>query len=442
MLKTKTKLSKKHEGTTLIEILVAIAIVGIVFTAVFAIFRMVIQSSAISEARTTATGIANQQMEMIRNLPYNDLGTTDGWPQGNIPSTQTKVLNNITFTVTTGVNYFDDPFDDTVPVDTLGADYKKVKVEVTWDKFYNNAPVTLHTDISPQGIEETEQPGGVLAIKVFDANNQSVAGANIQVSNANLGLNFSDTTDTDGERVFYSLTPDSGANYTIQITKSGYTSDFTSEITTELPDPDNPHRSIFEGQVEEASFTIDLVSTLTIQTQDDSGSPLANIPVTVTGERRLGLDGENKPVPRNLFEGQVTDGSGQLTLSNIEWDSYTVTEEDASYDIAEIIPANPNNVAPGDNRNSTLTLVVHADHTLRVVVRDNDDVPLADASVRLYAGGFDETKQTSAAGQVFFTPLQTITYTLEISKAGYVDFSDPTEVSEQTVREVLMATQL
>ena len=441
MLSNNTKINKTSRGSTLIEVLTALAIMGIVFVAVFGIFRMVIESSAISEARTTATGLANQQMEMIHNLPYNDIATTGGWPQGDIPSTKTEVLNNITYTINTNVNYVDDPFDDTVPVDTLGADYKKVKVEVSWDKYYQNTPVILHTDISPQGIEETEQPGGVLSILVFDANNQPVPGANIQVTNSNLSLSFSDTTNSEGERVFYSLTPDSGANYTIQVTKGGYTSDYTSEITAELPDPDNPHRSIFEGQVEEASFTIDVVSTLVIQTQDDGLSPLANIPVTITGERRLGLDGDNEPVPRNLFTGQSTDGAGQLTLPNIEWDSYDVTEDDANYDLAEIYPPNPNNLAPGENRTSTVTLVPHADHTLRIVVHDNDDSPIEGASIHLYGNGHDETLTTSSAGQVFFTPLQQLTYTLDITKAGFIDFSDPTEVTDQTVREVVMATQ-
>lgn len=438
-----TYTKQKKRGSTLIEVLIAITIIGIVFAAVFAIFRMVIQSSAISEARTTATGIANQQMETIRNLPYSDIGTTGGWPQGSIPSTQTKAVDNVTYTINTSVNYFDDPFDDVVPIDTLGADYKKVKVAVIWDKFYNNTPVVLNTDISPQGIEETEVPGGVLAIMVFDANNQPVPGATIQVNNSFLGLSFSDTTNADGKRVFYALTPDSDANYTIQVTKGGYTSDYTSELTIELPDPDNPHRSIFEEQVEEASFTIDLVSSLTVKAQDDGGTPMPNIPLTITGERQLGMDGGDpaRPVPRNKFEGQSTDGAGQLVLSNIEWDSYDTTEEDANLDIAEINPPNPNNVAPNDNRTTIITLVGHADHTLRIVVHDNDDAVLADASVRLYGNGFDETKQTGAAGQVFFTPLQAMTYTLEISKTGYIDFSDPTDVSDQTVREIIMASQ-
>ena len=437
--------TNKNKGYTLIEILVAITIVGIVFAAVFSIFSMVIRSSAVSEARTTATGLANQQMEMIHNLPYNDIATTGGWPQGDIPSTQTKTLNNVTYTIDTEVNYFDDPYDDLVPVDTLGSDYKKIKVEVTWDKYTSGTPVTLYSDISPQGVEESAQPGGVLSILVFDhVSSQPVPNASIQVDNDNLGIHFSGTTDNDGKRLFYSLTPDSDTNYAIQITKSGYTQDYTSEITTELPDPDNPHKTVLEGQITPVSFIIDLVSTLTIHTQDNEATPapLANIPLTIVGERRLGLDGENEPVPRNKFEGQTTDTNGQLTLTDIEWDNYTITEEDASYDIAEVDPYGPPTpLSPNETQTVTLTLVNHADHTLRATILDNDDNPISGADVRLHGNGFDETQQSSAVGQVFFTPLQLLTYTLEVSKAGYVTFTDPTEISGQTLREVVLATQ-
>ena len=435
----------KNKGYTLVEILVAITIIGIVFAAVFSIFRMVVKSSATSEARVTATGLANQQMEMIHNLPYNNVATTGGWPQGNIPSTQTRILNNVTYTINTEINYFDDPYDDLVPIDTLGSDYKKIKVEVTWDKYMPGTPVTLYSDISPKGLEETAQPGGVLSIQVFDhLNNQPVPGAAIQIDNNNLGIHFSSTTDNDGKRLLYSLTPDSGPNYAIRITKNGYTQDYTSEITTELPDPDNPHKSIFDGQITPISFVIDLVSSLTIRTQDDGSTPAAigNIPLTITGERLLGLNGENQPVPRNKFTGQATNAAGQLTLADIEWDNYTIAEEDANYDVAEINPYGPPTaLSPGESKFVTLTLVNHADHTLRITVLDNDGNPVTDAGVRLYGNGFDETKQSSAGGQVFFTPLQQLTYTLEVNKIGYVTFSDPTEISGQTLREVTLATQ-
>ncbi|NQV00355.1 MAG: type II secretion system protein, partial [Parcubacteria group bacterium] len=180
------KNTKKKNGFTLVEMLVAIAIMGIFFTAIFAIFRMVLTNSAISEARTTAVGLANQQLETVHNLTYSDVATTGGWPQGDIPSEQVETVDNINYTITTEVGYYDDPYDSLVPIDTLGSDYKKVKIEVTWDKYESGNPVTLYTDISPRGVEEAEQPGGVLSVEVFDDNNNPVPGIIINVVNNDL----------------------------------------------------------------------------------------------------------------------------------------------------------------------------------------------------------------------------------------------------------------
>jgi prepilin-type N-terminal cleavage/methylation domain-containing protein len=434
---------KINKGYTLVEVLVAVAIMGIFFAAIFAIFGMVLKNSAISEARTTAVGLANQQLEMIHNLTYSDVATTTGWPQGDIPSEQIKTIDNINYTIKTEINYYDDPFDSLVPIDTLGSDYKKVKVEVTWDKYESGNPVILHTDISPRGAEEAEQPGGVLSVEVFDDSNNPVPEATINVANSNLGLNFSGTTNIEGKRLFYSVTPDSDPNFSINVSKAGFTSDYTSEITPALPDPDKPHQSVYEGEITEISFIIDLVSTLNILTQSNAEvpEPIGSIPLDLVGEKILGFDGENQPVVKNKFENVITSDVGQLTINNVEWDNYAITEDQANYDIAEINPPDPVIIDVAENQNIVISLAEHADHSLRIIVLDNSINPMTDASVRLYGGGYDETKSTSSAGQVFFTPLTQTAYTLEIQKDGYVNFSEAVEVAGQTTREISMAIQ-
>lgn len=443
MVVYKNNNKKISDGYTLVEVLVAIAIMGIFFVAIFSIFSMVLRNSVVSEARITATGLANQQLEMVRNLTYDDIATTEGWPQGDIPSSQVKSINGINYTIETDVVYVDNPYDSLVPVDTLGSDFKKVMVKVNWDKYESGTPVILYTDISPRGVEEAEQPGGVLSVQVFDYNNQAVSDASITVSNSDLGLNFNGTTNNEGKRLFYSVTPDSDPNYSIQINKDGYTSDYTSEITASLPDPNNPHAPIYEGEVSETSFIIDLVSSLNIvtQTNEETPTPIGNVALNVVGERKIGLDGENQPVPRNKFEGVVTDSNGNLTLENIEWDNYTISEDHVDYDLAEINPPNPVVTSPNESKNAILSLANHADNTLRVVILDSSGLPISEADVRIYSSTFDETKQTSSAGQVFFTPLVADTYTLEITKSGYVTFSDTVDVLEQAMREVSLAVQ-
>ncbi len=437
------KNTKRKQGFTLVETLVALAIMGIFFTAIFAIFRVVFKNSAISEARTTAVGLANQQLEMIHNLPYSDIATTNGWPQGDIPSEQVKEIDNINYTIKTEVNYYDDPYDSLVPIDTLGSDYKKVKVEVTWDKYESGNPVELYTDISPRGVEEAEQPGGVLSIEVFNKSNEPVSNANIDVSNSNLGINFSGTTNVEGKRMFYSVTPDINPDYAINVSKAGFTSDYTSAINNDLPDPDLPHQSVYDGGITEISFVIDLVSTINILTQDNNEvpAPIGDIQLNLTGKRRLGFDGENQPVIRNKFENITTNGSGQLTINNVEWDNYAITEDNQDYDIAKIDPPDPVNLSAGENKNITISLTEHAGNTLRMIILDSENNPLSEASVRIIGNSYDETQSTDSVGQVFFTPLLQESYTLEVQKDGYVDFGDVIEVAGQTTREISMAVQ-
>ena len=443
LLNFSNKNKKTSSGFTLVEMLVAIAIMGIFFTAIFAIFRMVLTNSAISEARTTAVGLANQQLEIIHNLTYSDVATTGGWPQGDIPSEKIEVIDNINYTIKTEVSYYDDPYDSLVPIDTLGSDYKKVKIEVTWDKYESGNPVVLYTDISPRGVEEAEQPGGVLSVEVFDDSNDPVSGALVSVVNNNLGISFSDTTNIEGKRLFYSVTPDTDPNYSINISKAGFTSDYTSEITAALPDPDKPHLPVYEGEISEVSFIIDLVSTFNIltQTNEEVPVPVGDIQLDIIGEKTLGFDGENQPVAKNKFEDVVTDGSGQLTINDVEWDNYAITEDHVDYDIAEIDPPDPVILDVAENQNVTISLAGHADHTLRIIVLDSMNSPIIDASVRVFGAGYDETLLTSSVGQVFFTPLSQYTYTLEIQKDGYVNFNDTVEVADQTAREISMAIQ-
>lgn len=436
------KNKKTKNGFTLVEMLVSLAIMAIFFTAIFSLFRVVLRNSAVSEARTTAVGIANQQLEMIRNLTYDEVATTDGWPQGDIPSEQVQIIDNINYTIKTEVSFYDDPYDGLVlGSDSLGSDYKKVKVEVSWDKHGTGKPVMIYTDISPRGAEETEQPGGVLSVEVVDDNSDPIPGATVSVANSDLGINFSDTTDINGKRSFYSVTPDSNPNYSINVSMSGYTSDYTSEITATLPDPDKPHVSVYEGEITGSTFIIDVVSKLNLLTQTNSEvpEPIGNIQLDIVGKKTVGLDGDNKPVARNNYVDVTTNESGQLIINDVEWDNYTITEDSVDYDIAAINPPDPVTLDVNETKSVTISLTEHADHTLRVVVLDTDNNPVPDASVRIYNGAYDATNNTGSSGQTFFTPLSIDSFNIEIQKSGYVSYSGTIDVDGQTVREISLA---
>src|SRR5688572_28869887 len=107
-------MSFKKNGFTIIEILVTVFIIAIVVTAIFGLFVLNIRTSQEAERRVVATALANERAEMIRNLPYADVGTHGGIPAGEIVPTEVITRNNTTYTVNTDIRYIDDAYDGLV----------------------------------------------------------------------------------------------------------------------------------------------------------------------------------------------------------------------------------------------------------------------------------------------------------------------------------------
>src|SRR3989344_941187 len=157
-------------GFTIFETVIAIAVLGIFFAAVSVIIQQILQLTGQSRVRATALELAQQKIEVVRNLPFAQVGTSGGIPQGPLLQTETVTINGQPFTVKTSVTYIDDPFDQLAPADLINTDYKRARVEVTWSgPFPSTKPVTEVTNIAPRGIE-TIGGGGTVYIQVFDAN--------------------------------------------------------------------------------------------------------------------------------------------------------------------------------------------------------------------------------------------------------------------------------
>jgi len=109
-----TKQQKQtRAGYGLIEILVAVSILGVSILAMWTIFLFANTRVAVARARTVAANLANEQIEIIRNMPYDALGTTTGQPNGAIPASQVITRNRINFNIQTIIRYFDHPADGT-----------------------------------------------------------------------------------------------------------------------------------------------------------------------------------------------------------------------------------------------------------------------------------------------------------------------------------------
>jgi len=260
----------KNNGFSLLETLIGISLLLIVFVGILGAVYMGMQRVGQSKARITAIALANQKMELARNLPYEQVGTSGGIPSGSIPENETVIRNKIIYNVKTTVFYIDDSFDGLNSEDPLPTDYKRVKVKISWSGNLSGE-VFFQTDIAPKGIETTGS-GGIISILVFDANGQPVPQADIELENNIVVPSIYAHYQTDNQgRLFIPGAPACTDCYKITATKSGYSTDRTYAVGeqirgTAIAVPDKPFLSVIEGDTSEISFAIDRLATKTVQT--------------------------------------------------------------------------------------------------------------------------------------------------------------------------------
>ena len=77
-----------NKGFTLIETLVGSIIFLIIALSAYNAFGVLMNIVAASRAKLAATSVANEKFEIIRNLPYSDVGIIAGIPAGKIQRNQ------------------------------------------------------------------------------------------------------------------------------------------------------------------------------------------------------------------------------------------------------------------------------------------------------------------------------------------------------------------
>ncbi|MEX0918083.1 MAG: carboxypeptidase regulatory-like domain-containing protein [Candidatus Paceibacterota bacterium] len=162
-------------------------------------------------------------------------------------------------------------------------------------------------------------------------------------------------------------------------------------------------------------------------------TPLSDVTFDIIGNKTIGEHG-GSPVLK--YENAVTtDGSGEVQLSGLEWDLYTITVDGAAegYDIVEVEGLLPYTLEPGVADELVFTLDTHTAHSLHVSVVDADGSLISGAEVVLAGDGFSETATTGTYGQVFFGGLSADTYTVTVTTAGYGEYvENSVPISGQT----------
>jgi len=224
---------KNQKGASLLDTVFGTALLLLVFVGLYGAFQLTLELVQSSKSKTGALAIANERMEFIRSLPYDDIGTVGGIPQGALLEEESKTLNGIEYTQRTFVQYADAPQDGAGGSDSNGitTDYKIVRVTVEWQFRGETRSFFLVTSIVPKGIESVSG-GGTLRVTVLDSLGSPIPSAEVYVTNTTLTPPVSLLTFTNTNGIVEFLGAPSANNYEVTVQKTNYS---TPESSIQLP---------------------------------------------------------------------------------------------------------------------------------------------------------------------------------------------------------------
>ena len=376
--------NKKHlpKGFSLVEVLVGTALFLVVSVAVYSSFSALFQLASGAQSRTLAVQLANEQFEIIRNMPYAKVGLLTGIPQGILPQNQTLVRGGVSFNVGLTIRNIN------LSTSTVQASDKLVEVNVDCPACKNFQPVILTGQIAPANLQSAGL-GGALSVQVFDGSGQPVENASVRIQSlATSSIDINDVTNNVGILNIIGVPP--GVDmYKITVTKGGYTTDQTFAASVTNPNPIRPNVTVLNQQISPVSFSIDRLSSLHFSSVTPLCQAVGGFDFSLTGAKQIGLG-----IPKYVGN-LLTNGSGSLNLNDVEWDTYTIVPLDSGFEIAGINPFSPFTLNPGNSQSVQFVVMPKSARSIMVSVIDGTtNLPISGASVNLSGGGYNVTAVT------------------------------------------------
>lgn len=427
---------KDKPGFTLIEALTLLFIFSVILVTFYSVFSAGTRYIIESKNRLGALALANEKMEIVRNLAYDNIGTVGGEVGGNIPQDEEVIENTRKFDVHTLVEYFDDPYDRLGYQDLIWfEDYKIVTITVSWANSPVQNPVKLVSRFVPHGVEKQNPNDGILAVNVYskrpdNGETSPVENSVVHVTNPEIGLDTEKETDDEGNATFmgsnirYSI-----QGYQITLSKSGY-----EAVSTMPPYPASPYNptdtdvSVVLGAPNVFNVAQNKLADLKISSLDYLGQSVAGIDFSIKGGRQMGTTIETNDPVYSLSENGTTGSSGEKKYSSISPGQYAITPalSETNYELIRTDPASPITLLWDSPLDFKIKLADKNAASLLVTVLGNDDnLPVLGAQVELKneTFGYDITQTAPNDGKVFFPTTADIfqagTYDLKITADGF-----------------------
>lgn len=442
---------QKKEGFSLVEVLMVMFIASVVFVTFYKVSTVGARYIIESKNKLGAVAIANEKMEIIRNLKYDDVGIQGGIPSGNLLEDEDVTENAHAYHVHTYVQYQDDPFDGVAPADLIPNDYKSVKVVVSLlDSAAQSQQVSSLSRFVPPGLE-ANAGGAPLAINVKGSDGVPVKQANVHITNSSVSpaINFSVQTDDDGHLMIPSA-PESLGGYHIDISKSGYEAVSTVDPSSVAYTPTYRNPDVLLGALNMYDYIEDKLSDLTIRSLDYQNNPVADIGFSIKGGRVIGRDALGADKVETDAIG-TTDINGEKKYSPISPGIYNIIMDDnAKYEFIDFEPSiSPEVLAPGTQVDYIFRLVDKSKDSLVLKVTDAvTHTPIMDAKVTLTdSGGNDifSNKSPDSSGILVYPdsadPLTGGAYTLKIEASNYAIYTDSISINKLTKKDVELTVE-
>ncbi len=305
---------RAEAGIGLVEAVIAMSLFLVAGTALADVLSSSATSHGFTMDQTLGQQAADAQIENVRALPYDSVGTTGGNPPGSVAPTEPVSavgVTGIAATITTSIHFVGDGVPDGYNSTT---NYKQVVVSVTRDIDGRNL-ATESTYIAPP----TRAPyGGIsqvaIGVIVTDiGDNEPVPGVAIALQTGPSAPR-SDTTDTNGGVLFAGMTanPATGptAYYNVVPTlPAGYV-EMAGDVKQAQLGP---------GQITNLSIRVYQPATIYVHLTSGGSNYTGNATVTVTPK---------SGTPQNYSVGGDPGGSYSITGINPNAE-YTVTASNA-----------------------------------------------------------------------------------------------------------------
>ncbi len=294
---------RDDSGVTLIEVVIASVLLGILATAVLGIIVQTQSVEVGNRARVAAASLAAREIDLVRErFASSDTAavtlagegiTTNANPLAGGVVGQPLVLNGTPYTVVrsaawnvTGSGASACEGGSLVTHPTLG-----VTVTVTWPNMGSIQPVVSHTVLAPEKGNGVPGTSSFVAVRVVDSNGEPNPGRSVQVANGadvRGGL-----TDASGCAVVQVDPAVSGTPYTVTMRDAGYVDISSTEY------PSKPTGVVLRGTLNNSvNFAYERAGTIRLTLVDPAGGPLTDADVagaqaTLVASEYSGSSGES-----------------------------------------------------------------------------------------------------------------------------------------------------